>query len=648
LKSPRASSELRSHAVRLLAEACVRKRRFETLRQLLAGVGEGFRPAVLLKNLPEKNRVEEALAIFRACPEKTTMLYNTLLDVLIEAGDINAVEIVIAEAISEKLADVVTYNTIIKAYLQRGDSRRARAYMEAMRAAGFVPNHVTFNELIGAELKANRKGAWDLVAEMKVFGLQPNQVTCSILLKSVGPGSREPEVRRTLELAAGLEGEMDEVLLSSLCETLVRIRRADLLEKQLRRQRGPNGTQISGAYTYGSVIRAFGFMQDIQGVWATWNEMRSKDILPTSTTLGCMVEALVMNDGPEAGHKLISEVLRDPNLKPLVNAIIYCSVLKGFCHQRRLDRVWSVYKEMKGLKIKLSLVTYNTIIDACARCREADRVSGLLKEMRQQGIEPNVITYSTIMKGYCQDNRLDKAFELLEKMKKTPGITPDDFTFNTLLDGCACQGLLDEGIAVLDDMQRSGVRPCEFTLSLAAKLGNRGGDVDAAFRLCEDLGKRYSLSWNVHVYANLIHACTNHKDLWRAVQTFGQMLRGGVRPDVRTYTLLLKGLLGVGEAQEAGCLLQAAYGLRVVSPSLGVLEPSVASVRQGLPEDLVAEVLKGIAASDGDMRMAECDGNMRVSELRMVHLLRDLRRASGFKIDPKLQQQLTSQAIHAP
>ncbi|CAK0823467.1 unnamed protein product, partial [Prorocentrum cordatum] len=358
-----------------------------------------------------------------------------------------------AEAKAVGGADVVTHNTMIKAYLSSGDTRRARAAVGAMRADGLAPNCVTFNELIDASVKACGEDTWELIEEMRACGLEPNQVTCSILLKSIQRSSRAFDVERTLAILDATSEGMDEVLLSSVCEACIRSNRADLLASQLRRQRAQRQVLLRGAHTFGSVIRAYGFVGDLQGVWDTWNDMRARGILPTSITMGCMVEALVVNDGPDAGYALIRKALADAQMRPLVNVIIYNSVLKGFAQKKQFEQVWNVHREMLEEGLQLTVTTYNTLVDACARSRDMARIPALLAEMQKLKVEPNVITYSTILKGYCQENRLDKAFQLLDEMKGTKDFRPDEITYNTLLDGCARYGLFERGMDLLRDME---------------------------------------------------------------------------------------------------------------------------------------------------------------------------------------------------
>jgi len=624
---------------RIVAEAALRRKRPEVMEQMLKSAVESPKVVGLIKSFAGERRLADATAVFHACPEKTPCLYNTLLDACIDCQDMDAAERIMAEAVAANMADVVTYNTIIKKHLQHGQVKQARAVIEKMRSigGGFAPNAVTFNELIDATIRTNSDGVWVLIDEMKACGVQPNSVTLSILLKSIQRNARPADIERTMAFVGSMEEDcMDEVLLSSVCEACIRANRGDLLAQQLQRQRSSRGIRVDGAHTFGSIIRSYGYLKDLTGAWDTWNEMRSRKIIPTSITIGCMVEAVVTNGDPEAAFALIHDMAADEKLKPLLNAIIYCSVLKGFTHQKSFDRVWVVYQEMLQAKLQFSIVTYNALIDACARAGEMARVQTLLQDMSREKIEPNLVTYSTIVKGYCQENRIDKAFELMEAMKKSKHFRPDEITYNTLIDGCAQRNMFDQGMKLLDEMQESGVAPSNFTLSVVVKLANRGNRPARAFELVEQLTRKYYLQLNVHVYNNLVHACTNHGDARKALQVLEKMARQRVRPDVRTYTLLLRGCVEAREFQEAAGLVRLACGLRgaQLPPRLANLssEAHLLQLRGGLSTDLLSEVLEAMAGRGGEERLA-------------VTLCKELRSAPGIRLDPKLAMALTSRAI---
>merc|ERR550532_962566 len=310
----------------LLIDSALNRRRMDIVTRLMT-VSEGSQQHALLKSLGSQNRLSHARDIFNACPKPTASLYNALLEACNACRDVRAAEGVMEEAISTGLADVVTYNTMVKAYLQCGDLVRLRATIAAMRSQGgdLAPNVVTFNEIIGATSRTNSEGVWALVNEMRSCGVSPNQVTCAILLKSIQPNSRGSDVERTVAVVDALKDTMDEVLLSSVCEACIRAGRFDLLSRQLERQRGDEGVHIRSSHTYGSIIRAYGVLKDLGGVWGTWREMRMRHMVPTSITIGYMTEALASNGDPEAAHDLIKEMRAESDTRSLVNSVIYCS-----------------------------------------------------------------------------------------------------------------------------------------------------------------------------------------------------------------------------------------------------------------------------------------------------------------------------------
>jgi len=632
---PLASVDLTGNlpAQQKVAGAALRTNKSQMLRKLLATPAsqDGWQ-IPLLKSFGLEGKLDDTMRLFYALPDKTTCHYNALLDACADCHKLEAAERVMAEAKAAGLADAVTYNTILKARLHTHDLRRARATVEEMRHAGVEPNLVTFNELLNAAIQTSPEKAWGFVQEMQSLGLQPSSTTCSIILKAIQRNTRPADVEKTLALVESMSDEMDEVLLSSLCEACVRAGRADLVMEQLAKVRAGRYAGVKGPHTYGSIIRAYGCVKDLKGVWDTWREMRTRHVAPTSITLGCMVEAIVINDGPDAGYEFIGEVLADEQTRPLVNAVIYCSVLKGFSHQKRFDRVWAVYREMLAAKVQFSIVTYNTLVDACARCQQMVNAPALLEEMAQQAIQPNVITYSTVIKGYCQEYRLDKAFELMEEMKRTSEFRPDEITYNTLLDGCARQGLYDRGLSVLQDMQDSGVKPSNFTLSVVVKLANRGHRLSQAFELCQQIVHKYGLRLNTHVYNNLMQACIAHSELKRAMEVFSQMVGDRAHPDLRTYTLLLRGCISDSNAYDAAAYLAAALGLN--NPVVERLKVSRGScqIRGGLPSELVSEILEGIAIQCGEQSLA-------------VQLLKEMQDVKNIRLDPKLRLRLTAKVI---
>jgi pentatricopeptide repeat protein len=289
--------------------------------------------------------------------------------------------------------------------------------------------------------------------------------------------------------------------------------------------------------------------------------MRSQHVKPTSITIGCMVEAVVSNGDADGGYELISQLLEDDRCKDQVNAVVFGSVLKGFGRTKRMDRVWTAFKEMLSRGIQPSVVTFNTVIDTCVRNNQVEAVEGLLEDMKMRGIEPNLITYSTVIKGVCQKGDMEAAFKTFKDMKNSRGVKPDEIVYNAMLDGCASAGLVAEGEGLLERMQKDGLTPTNYTLTVLVRLMGQGRRLTRAFELIQVFAQKHRVRANSHVFNALIQACLTCRDFSRASEAFEHSVRSRVQPDQRVCQSLIRGLITTGKADHAVGSLRAMLGL---------------------------------------------------------------------------------------
>jgi len=556
----------------------------------------------MIRDCASKRNLEGAISVFTTLKNSgadlTRSMYNAVLDACVECGDLRRADEWMQQMKKNQVTDIVSYNTMVKASVRSDNFPKARGLMLEMKKDGFEPNHVTYNEMINGLVRTGgrKQEAWKLVDEMKAQAITPNRVTCSILLKDLKARSSGSDVTRTMELITEMMEPMDEVLLSSVVEACVRVGKPDLLTTKLA-QITKDHHIVTGAHTFGSLIKAYGHARDVNGAWRCWKEMRTRHITPTSITIGCMVEAVVSNGDPEGGYELIKQIQDDDQCRDQVNAVIYCSVLKGFAHEKKMERAWNVWYDMLECKVMPSITTYNALIDACARNGGMDRVPQLLIDMKSRELKPNLITYSTVLKGHCLHGDIRTAFDVLQEMVTQTKLKPDEIMYNTLLDGCAQANLVDEGLRLLQSMQNEGIRPSNYTLSILVKLTSQARRLDQAFELVDQLTKKYRFRPNAPVYGNLIQACLSNKELKKAFEVLEHMAQDKIQPDMRCISSLIRTCISQGFLDQASLVIRAALGLPCAAQY-----PQVNDNKSGKGlEDLANEVL-GTLASRGHVK----------------------------------------------
>merc|ERR1719487_2454704 len=484
------------------------------------------------------------------------------------------------------LTDVISYNTMMKGYIANGQEAEANKLLAEISEKGLSATRTSYHGLLNARINAKDfSAAWKLVSQMQASGISPNAVTCSILLK--GKMSSSSDVSRVLQLIDSMDQPMDEVLFLSVVEACIRTGRLDVLSKQTEKFMKQGASASLTAPTYGSMIKAYGHARDIKRVWHLWDQMLFHQVQPTSVTLGCMVEALVANGRSTEAWQLVQKMWSGESTRPLVNTVIYSSILKGFSHTKETDKVLALYEEMREHRIQANTITYNTILNAFAQGGAMQRVPALLEDMKAAvpPVEPDIVTYSTIVKGFCNAGNLDRALKVLDDMKTSGKHTPDEVMYNSLLGGCAKEHRPDEALQLLNDMRKYNVAPSNYTLSMLVKLMGRCRRINQAFTMLEDISKEYGLKINIQVYTCLMQGCFNAGQASKAIALHDKIIQEGLIPDAMTYTVLVRGCLQSGVVDQAVYLVKCAYGhgptpCRGAAPGLntGCLDEVVAAL----------------------------------------------------------------------
>jgi len=619
--SPRSASASRSVRVRAASPPAAEKKEEVDVSKHVA----------MMRARSKEHDLEGAMQVFRKLQSSgvqlTALVYNALLDSCVQCGKVNIALQHFNEMKELGFVDVVSYNTLLKAYLKIGQIGKARALLAEMSENDIQANQVTYNELLNALVTTkDRKEMWGLVREMSSIGMRPNAVTCSIILKSLTAHSAAEDVRQAMALIDNMHEDMDEVLFASVVEACVRVGQLDLLSSKLQQYASFGGLAGLTAPTYGSMIKAYGRARDIERVRELWNEMRRRNVTPTSITLGCMIDALVCNGLPDEAFGLVREIRDESEYADVLNTVIYSTLLKGFAQARQPGRVQDVFDEMKEMGIACNTVSYNTMLDANARTGKMDRADELFREMQASGVSPDVITYSTLVKGYCQSGDIDKGYQVLNEMVANGVHEPDEILYNSLLDGCAKQHRVDDALKLVEDMHKHNVRPSNFTLSILVKLLGRSRRLNQAFTMVEETCKRFDLQANIHVYTCLIYACFQNRQMPRALQLHDSMIsEAGVEPDERTYAVLARGCLGAGSIEKAANVVRAAYRLNPQGLVMPVRAPGV-EVRA------LEEVMNALSASPNAERLA-------------VPLLTDLK-AIGVHVEPTVYTKAVATSVN--
>lgn len=436
------------------------------------------------------------------------------------------------------VADIVTYNTMLKSFSLSGQLEEAEKILKRMRGRNVLPDEVSFNLLVNAAVSCGRiDRAWHYVDELRTAHMVPDKFTISSLVKSLQPGQNVKLIQRTLRLMDGVDVCEDLILLSTCIDATLRLGDMERLRRLL--DRFESSSLSPNAHAYGTLIKAYGRLGNLSRVWALWRDLQNKkNMEPTNYTYGCMLDILLSNNLLADATQLFCRMVQ----QGVVDAVHFSILVKGLSKYsdqgvRLALEAYSVLQsstvfrrggagegggknshgrdgERSQSQLALNTISFNALLHLCVVNGRMDDALRLFHDMeRQDTVAPDLISYSTVIKGLCccaGDAPLERALSLLDQMQKRYGIRPDAIVFNTLIQGAATRknpALVEH---LLNLMQQSNVPPSSYTLCQCVKLYGKCNNLQRALELANELPSRFGFTIDGYVYTALIAACVSN------------------------------------------------------------------------------------------------------------------------------------------
>jgi pentatricopeptide repeat protein len=533
----------------------------------------------LLRTCRQDRDVERAMQVKDEMLGKGLMDKNawlTLLDVCAVAGNMESTLKIFGEMKDEDCCDEVAYNRLVKGYCNADQLVKAEQIIARMDEDGFAPTSVTYNFLISKhQADGQYSKAWQIIDRMHQKGLEEDWFTVLTLVKAMKFCKDETFVRNVLELLDSTHVDLmrDDIYFNTVLDAVMRTKDQRRLEKLI--DRTVKTKFVPSLATMNMMIKAFSSLKRVDEAQALWKEMTEVRALePNMISLGCIADALVVNDRLDEAVKLV-EAWKG---KVPLNTIIYSTLIKGFAIRKDAQGALDILDKMSVEGHAPNLVTINTVIDACCRAGQLEECVKVFNRVPELGMEPDRITYSTMIKGFARDGDLDGAQTFLRRMEAA-GFRSDYSIFNVLIEAAAIRSRFDVADMAFNQMLAEGLTPSSYTLMILIKRHGREGNVQKAGELLHTLPEKYGFKVSANIYSTYITVCIQHNQLQAAFKVFEQMKTYGPAPDAVTYEKLITGCTRVGQTDNAIKLVYDAYGIGSSGKTSGRATPGTSRVQ---------------------------------------------------------------------
>mmetsp|Transcript_142370 Transcript_142370/g.265330 ORF Transcript_142370/g.265330 Transcript_142370/m.265330 type:complete len:642 (-) Transcript_142370:19-1944(-) len=370
--------------------------------------------------------------------------------------------------------------------------------------------------------------------------------------------TRALNIYRTAERDGREQYFVDENFYSLFIQSAIRVGKVDVVERLLRcmRRKGMAPTRDFWRSTL-KMLSSRKHFSTCLSAYASYSSVMPAD----KVAFSCLVNAAL-----EIGEPQRAKTLLDSYCKCDLEPRDYVLVFRTYVALNDVEAAEVTFGELGK---KMTPLMLNLLLLTCVNSQRPEHALKLLQDAqeleemcdRADALESSqfvdAISYNTVIKGFAQAKQLDRCIDCLRAMRQR-GLEPDDITFGTILEvvNVALPSLVQDGrmdgsdddptkqvidLLVTDDKPIDKVMCTQFIKGLV-----RADRVEQAMQLYHEIKRRGGICPDLVTYSVLIKACVDVHDLEKALLFVQDMAEANLRPDDIILTHLLEGCRFLG------------------------------------------------------------------------------------------------------
>lgn len=412
--------------------------------------------------------------------------------------------------------DIVSWNSVITTYCNKGDVGEAQKLFELMLKEGFEPDLRTWNIMIASY---NQLGSCDIalemMKEMKCFGITPDVFTWTSMISGLAQNNRTIEALELFRQML-LEGaEPNGVTLTSAISASASLK--DLYKgKELHSIAFKTGFADS-VLVGNSLIDIYSKCRELEAAWLvfdsvlekdvyTWNsmiggycqagycgnahdlfmKMQESDVLPNVVTWNAMISGYMQKGAEDQARSLFDIMEKDGKVKR--NTASWNALIAGYLQNGQKNKALEIFRQMQSLNVKPNSVTLLTILPALANLVSAKKVREIHGCVMRRNLESELSVANSLIDTYAKSGNLVYSKAVFDEMP-----TKDIVTWNTLIAGFVLHGRPFDALNLFDKMREMSVKPSRGTFARIISAYGLAKMVDEGKRIFSSMIEEYQI-----------------------------------------------------------------------------------------------------------------------------------------------------------
>jgi pentatricopeptide repeat domain-containing protein 1 len=179
-------------------------------------------------------------------------------------------------------------------------------------------------------------------------------------------------------------------------------------------------------------------------------------------------------------------------------------------------------------------------MDACLRFGKIDKMLEYHQEMISVSVKPSSITCGILIKAYGMKGMISKALEVYENMRKE-NIEISNVTYGCLINACIKNDDLQKAFELYEDLNSRKVEMNTILYTTLIKAYSKRSNIKKVIEIFNKMKNDRNNMPNNVTYNSVIDCCIKCNDLEMAESKFQEMKSSDVKPDIITFSTLIKG-----------------------------------------------------------------------------------------------------------
>lgn len=420
--------------------------------------------------------------------------------------------------------NAITWNVIVRRYLDYGDAREAVFMFSRMLSAKIRPLNYTFsNALVACSSISALKEGMQIHGIVTKLGFQEDDIVSSSLINMyVKCGELYDGSKIFYEL-----GSKDLVTWTSIVSGYARSGKT--LEARKLFDKMPERNMISWNAMLDGYIRSSEWLEALDFVHMMLDETKAVDHVTLSLILnlsaglsdhemGKQVHGYIYRHGFHlnlmVGNALLNMYGKCGNLKcarvlfSLMSTwrdkVSWNALLTSYAHHQLCEQALTIFSEMQW-ETRPSKYTFATLLVACANTFALNHGKQIHGYMVRHEIDIGTVVSTALIYMYSKCRRLGYAFEVLKDTA-----SGDLVLWNTIIIGCCHNRRVNEAIELFEIMVEEGIKPNHTTFQGILLACVEEGLVEYGAKCFKSMSNEYCVLPRIEHYNCMIELYSRH------------------------------------------------------------------------------------------------------------------------------------------